>query len=273
MKISYLVTFSTETDTLKNLLERLSQYQQDDEIVLLADVGNLGVDTQAVLMNCLRHKKGAENRLYFEHNLNNNYSEHKNWGIKQCSGDFIFQIDGDECPTETLLENIKDIIQSNPKIESFWIPRINDFIGVYDKIAKQWGWKLTPSISITHEKLIDVNSDEYHFLKNNNYLINDYNPLQTYLLNEKYWNTIKYKAVLVNALDPQCRLFKNKPEIQWVGRLHERIQGNKNFVYLPFDEDLALYHSKTIEKQIETNLRYNKLFTEKENQGFTLPTK
>jgi len=30
---------------------------------------------------------------------------------------------------------------------------------------------------------------------------------------------------------------------------------------------LALYHNKTIEKQIETNLRYNKAFTQAENQG------
>jgi hypothetical protein len=53
--------------------------------------------------------------------------------------------------------------------------------------------------------------------------------------------------------------------------LHERIEGNNNYVYLPFEEDLALYHDKTIEKQVETNLGYNKRFTEKENQGFNLP--
>ena len=229
MKISYLVTFSSETDTLKNLLERLAQHQQDDEIVLLADSGNLDEISQEILMTCFRHAKNPENRFYYEHNLNNNYSEHKNWGMKQCSGDFIFQIDGDECPTEILLENIKDILKSNPEIEAFWIPRINDFIGITEKHAKQWGWRLTMSPT--------------------------------------------YKRFLVNWPDPQCRLFLNKPEIKWVGRLHERIEGNKNFVYLPFDEELALYHDKTIEKQIETNLKYNKLFTEKENQGFVLPTK
>lgn len=82
---------------------------------------------------------------------------------------------------------------------------------------------------------------------------------------------IKYKAVIVNAYDPQARCFVNNNEVKWVGRLHERITGNKNFVYLPFDEDLSLYHDKTIEKQIQTNLRYNKDFSVKENQGFNLP--
>jgi hypothetical protein len=83
---------------------------------------------------------------------------------------------------------------------------------------------------------------------------------------------IKYKAVLVNAYDHQGRLFKNEPDrIKWVGKLHERIEGNKNFVYLPADESLSLYHDKTIEKQIETNLRYNRDFTKQENKGFNLP--
>jgi hypothetical protein len=82
---------------------------------------------------------------------------------------------------------------------------------------------------------------------------------------------IKFKAPLVQWPDPQCRLFLNKPEIKWVGRLHERIEGNKNFVFLPADEDLALYHDKTIERQILTNLMYNKQFTLKENQGYILP--
>ena len=30
--------------------------------------------------------------------------------------------------------------------------------------------------------------------------------------------------------------------------------------------------AETIEKQIETNLRYNTIFTEEENKGFKLPT-
>ena len=32
--------------------------------------------------------------------------------------------------------------------------------------------------------------------------------------------------------------------------------------------ELSLHHNKTIEKQIETNVKYNKLFTEEENKGF-----
>jgi len=229
MKLSYLITFSTETNSLKNLLERVYLFKdKEDEMVLLVDSGNSGEETKKILQEFLTGKNVDDNIKYWEHNLNNNYSEHKNFGISKCSGDYIFQIDGDENPTETLLENVKDIIEANPTIEVFWIPRINDFKGVTTEHAKQWGWRLTESST--------------------------------------------YKRPIINWPDPQGRLFKNVPDrIKWVGRLHERVEGNTSYVYLPFDEELSLYHDKTIEKQIETNLRYNSNFTKEENQGFNLP--
>jgi hypothetical protein len=36
---------------------------------------------------------------------------------------------------------------------------------------------------------------------------------------------------------------------------------------LPAKEEWALYHDKTIETQIQTNLRYNEWFTAAENAG------
>ncbi len=224
MKISYLVTCHDETNTLDNLLSRLDSFIGDnnDEVVIVAD--NPTKETSDILYNwtCIPKIKALE------HNLNNNYSEHKNFGISQCSGDYIFQIDGDENPTEFLLENLKNIIEANPTIEVFWISRINDFKGVTDEHAKQWGWRLSMSPT--------------------------------------------YNRPIVNWPDPQGRLFKNVPDrIRWIGRLHERVEGNTTYVYLPFDEELALYHDKTIEKQIETNLRYNQNFSKEENKGFALP--
>jgi glycosyltransferase involved in cell wall biosynthesis len=224
MKLSYLITCHDETITLDNLLSRLDGFIGDtnDQIVIIAD--NPTKETSDILYNWSTIPK----IFVFEHNLNNNYSDHKNWGASKCSGDFLFQIDGDEIPTVSLLENVKNIIEINPTIEAFWIPRINDFKGVTNEHAKQWGWRLTESPT--------------------------------------------YKRPIVNFPDFQCRLFRNVPDrIKWVGRLHERIEGNYNYAFLPPDEELSLYHDKTIEKQIETNLRYNRDFTQKENQGFNLP--
>jgi hypothetical protein len=80
---------------------------------------------------------------------------------------------------------------------------------------------------------------------------------------------IKYKSVLVNAPDPQGRIYKKVSDrIKWDRRLHEKIEGHQSYAFLPSDdESFALWHRKTIEKQLQTNLRYNTAFTIDENKG------
>lgn len=258
MNISYLITCSNETTTLSELLSRVQSYLcVNDELIIILDSDcQNNQETKNILSNFIK----KDNIKILEHALEFNYSNHKNWGISNCKNQWIMQLDGDELPTQMLLENIKTIIEANTGVESYWIPRTNAFIGVTTEHAKKWGWKLSPSTSIVHEKIINKDSSEYNFLKNNDYIL------------EENENLIKYKAILVNAYDYQCRLFLNIPDrIKWIGRLHERIEGNDTYSYLPPDEELSIIHNKSIEKQIETNLRYNKLFTQEENKGFNLP--
>ena len=49
--------------------------------------------------------------------------------------------------------------------------------------------------------------------------------------------------------------------IRWDRKLHEKIIGHTQYAFFPPNEDLSLYHDKTIETQIKTNLRYNEQFT------------
>lgn len=73
---------------------------------------------------------------------------------------------------------------------------------------------------------------------------------------------------IVNWPDLQGRIYRNIPDrIKWDRRLHEKIVGHLKYTSLPAETDWALYHDKTIEKQVETNLRYNKMFTQQENMG------
>lgn len=69
-------------------------------------------------------------------------------------------------------------------------------------------------------------------------------------VNEKGW---------INWPDEQWRIYKNKPEIKWVNKVHERIDGYKVWTHLPIIEEFALYHPKTIEKQTKQNNLYNNL--------------
>lgn len=63
----------------------------------------------------------------------------------------------------------------------------------------------------------------------------------------------------VNWPDYQWRIWKNKPEIKWVNKVHERLDGFKTYVALPPQEEFSLYHPKDIERQEKQNNYYNTL--------------
>jgi len=220
--ISYLITCHDETKTLRNLFNRLDQHidKENDEVIILDDFSD-NEETKKILSE-------ASNQDYvclYQHALERDYGSHKNYGTKLCKNSWIFQLDGDENPSTTLLLNIKEIIDENSDVELFTVPRINDFRGVSHDHAKQWGWRLTPSPSCKNR-------------------------------------------LIVNWPDYQGRCYRNIPDkIKWNRRLHEKLEGYTKFSALPEDEDLALYHDKTIETQLNTNKRYNELFTVDENRG------
>ena len=63
----------------------------------------------------------------------------------------------------------------------------------------------------------------------------------------------------VNWPDYQWRIWKNKPEIKWINKVHERLDGFKTYAPLPDDESYSLYHPKTIERQEKQNAYYSTL--------------
>ena len=63
----------------------------------------------------------------------------------------------------------------------------------------------------------------------------------------------------VNWPDFQTRIYRNTPEIKWINKVHERLDGHKQFAYLPMEEEWSLYHPKTIERQEKQNDYYNTL--------------
>jgi len=69
-------------------------------------------------------------------------------------------------------------------------------------------------------------------------------------VNEKGW---------VNWADWQMRIYKNAPHIRWVNKVHEVLEGFKIHGMLPVEEEWALYHPKTIDRQERQNNYYNTL--------------
>lgn len=63
----------------------------------------------------------------------------------------------------------------------------------------------------------------------------------------------------VNWPDMQWRIYKNSPNIKWINKVHERLDGFKTFSALPADPDFALQHPKTIQQQERQNEFYDRL--------------
>jgi hypothetical protein len=69
-------------------------------------------------------------------------------------------------------------------------------------------------------------------------------------VNDKGW---------INYPDYQQRLWKNVPNIQFTGKVHERLIGANTFMILPAFEIYSIYHPKDIKKQESQNKLYSQL--------------
>lgn len=207
MKISYGITTHNEADELNRLLEILiHKTQPEDEIVICVDGEDDGVRFVLDSWTAQYGHDGMKVIKVYQRKLEGDFSAQKNSVIENSSGDYIFHLDADEYPHETLLEQLKLILEAND-VDLIWTPRVNTVEGLTDEWINKWGWKVT----------------------------------------ENGW---------VNYPDYQSRVFRNSPDIRWQNKVHERIFGAKTYAHLPPQEELSLYHPKTIDKQIQQNKFY-----------------
>ena len=81
------------------------------------------------------------------------------------------------------------------------------------------------------------------------------------------WGWRVTKLGWVNYPDYQARVFRKNDVIRWKNHpysnkpVHESLGGCKTYAHLPPQEELSLYHHKTIEKQEQQNELYSKILT------------
>ena len=73
----------------------------------------------------------------------------------------------------------------------------------------------------------------------------------------KKWNWQVNDLGWVNFPDYQTRLYRRTSEIEWQGKVHERIVGYNTLSVLPTEEQYCLYHAKKIERQEKQNAYYD----------------
>lgn len=176
--------------------------------------------------------------------------------------DILIQYDSDSV-TDVVLKYV-DLMQSlHPNITVTGFPLENDFAKFKNNIKKYSKGDYIFSIDadeIPHEFLIQ-NLQE--ILKSNTVDIIFVPRINTvegitqahidkwaWKVNERGW---------INFPDPQTRIYKNTVDVQWHGKVHERITGYNTFSIFPFEEIYCLYHSKKIDRQEKQNDFYKKL--------------
>ena len=142
MKISYGITVHNEADELNKLLEILiHKTDPEDEIVICDDYSD--EKTQEVITSWIQQYSHAKTIKVYQRKLDGDFSAQKNSVIENSTGDYIFHIDADEYPHETLLQQLKPILEVNENVDLIWIPRVNTVKGFTTTDVRRYGWKMS----------------------------------------------------------------------------------------------------------------------------------
>ena len=133
--ISIAITVCNEAKELEALLEHLEDraLAPNYEVVIQIDQDNYTEDVLSVIIG-----KGIKHWFY---PLNKDFASYKNELKKHCSGEFIFQMDADELVASEMIELLPQIIESNPEVDLYYVPRINTVSGITQEHIQKWGWR------------------------------------------------------------------------------------------------------------------------------------
>ena len=143
MQISYAIPVCNEHVELEKLLSFLVKHiDENDEIVVQCDKGNTTPEVYKVL-DSFKAPVGLKDPLkVIEFPLNGHFSNFKKNLKEHCTGDWIFQIDADELPHESLIINLKELLKLNTTTEMLLVPRVNTVEGLTQEHINKWRWNV-----------------------------------------------------------------------------------------------------------------------------------
>jgi hypothetical protein len=165
IKISYAITCCNEEETI-NLVKFLYKNKRDeDEICVLLDKPKCN----EFLLNALYKFSSSDWITLKESKFNGDFSDWKNELNNICKGDFIVNLDADEMITSHFMDFLPLIIENNPEVDFYWVPRINIVKGIGLSHVEKWGWNVNKLEYYIEEKEFDLDNpkdlDEYNLLK------------------------------------------------------------------------------------------------------------
>ena len=193
MKISYAVTVCNEIVEIQRLLPYLIENKRkEDEIVIFYDSNN-GTKAVDEYLRSISSDTFAQFRFIHYH-FDGHFANMKNALTEACLGDYIFQIDADEIPEETLIENLKDILESNP-VDLVITPRKNLVSGLTDEHIRRWGW------FVNHKGWVNWPDEQKRIYKND--------PTIKWSGHQVHGMGEGYKTFVALPLDEEWSIFHN----------------------------------------------------------------
>jgi hypothetical protein len=136
MRLTYAITVCNEARDLYSLLSFLKRVKDPgDEINVLLDALHATTSVRNVLSDF------KEDIVLHEREFDGNFAKHRNFHLKQCSGDYIFIIDPDEMPKEKLIKMIKPVIEQSAS-DLIVVPRINLHPGFTEEWLRKRNFKV-----------------------------------------------------------------------------------------------------------------------------------
>ena len=249
IKISYGILTHNETDSLVELLDFIIKHKdEEDEIVILDDYSD-NEKTKEILDFYV----SANDIVFEQRHLLKDYAGQKNYLTRMCSGDYILNIDADEMLSKFFITNIKLVLESNPTIDLYWIPRINTVDGITQEHINKWKWRISKLDGVTEIKSIkNISEDEYDLLRSNNLIIEE----RHFENGNSGFDGMRFNTPLINWPDVQGRLYRKRPNIKWEKPVHESIIGHREHTFLPIEKEWAIIHNKEIDRQEKQNEFY-----------------
>ncbi|MEI9939170.1 MAG: glycosyltransferase [Pseudomonadota bacterium] len=136
--ISYAVTVFDELEELRRLLTILQKHLgPGDEIVIQHDTPKTTPAVLAYLSGL------GDTAVIVPFALDDDFAAFKNNLKAHCRGDYIFQLDADEYPSDTLLMKLRGLLAANPTVDVLVLARINTVRGLTPEHARKWNWRVS----------------------------------------------------------------------------------------------------------------------------------
>ncbi len=186
MKISYAITVCNELKEVTSLINfLLLRVDTEDEIIIQYDSDSVTKEVKDYLTIISDLQKQIK---VISFPLNKDFASFKNNLKQNCNGDYIFQIDADEEPSEILLERLKQILTTND-VDIIFVPRVNTVKGLTDSHIQKWGWKVDEKGWVNwpdYQTRIYKNTEDVKWFGKVHERISGYDTFTNFPADEKY---------------------------------------------------------------------------------------